>query len=53
MFWGLKANQSRSNAEKKKIKVDQPMKITKYNAYMVGVDRLDQNVGAYHICKKW
>lgn len=45
-----------SAAEKRRISVQQPDLIDKYNRYMGGVDRLDANVGTYRIAirgKKW
>jgi DNA excision repair protein ERCC-6 len=42
--------------EKKKIQLNQPAMIASYNKGMGGVDRMDQNVGAYRISmrtKKW
>lgn len=45
-----------SRKELKKIQIDQPLSVTKYNMYMGGVDRLDQNVSKYRVAtrmKKW
>ena len=45
-----------SSAERKRINIKQPDIIHKYNQFMGGVDRADQNVGAYRISirsKKW
>ncbi|GFR80203.1 PiggyBac transposable element-derived protein 3 [Elysia marginata] len=42
--------------KRKKVQIDQPSIVQAYNNYMGGVDRLDQNVGAYRIAirsKKW
>ncbi|GFS26900.1 PiggyBac transposable element-derived protein 3 [Elysia marginata] len=42
--------------EKKKVQIDQPSIVHAYNYYIVGVDRLDQNDGAYRIAirsEKW
>ena len=38
-----------SAKEKKKIQLEQPEMIASYNKGMGGVDRMDQNVGAYRI----
>lgn len=45
-----------SQKEKKRITVDQPHNISKYNSYMGGVDRCDQNLSLYRSSirgKKW
>lgn len=45
-----------SQKEKKRIQVDQPNLVSKYNSYMGGVDRCDQNVSLYRVGirgKKW
>lgn len=45
-----------SAKEKKSVQLDQPAIIASYNKGMGGVDRMDQNVGAYRITmrtKKW
>ena len=45
-----------SAKEKKKIQLEQPAMIALNNKDMGGVDRMDQNVGAYRISmctKKW
>lgn len=44
------------SSEKRKIPVNQPNVIAKYNKYMGGVDRMDQNIENYRIgirSKKW
>lgn len=45
-----------SQAEKKKITISRPNAIAKYNRYMGGTDRMDENVALYRIgvrSKKW
>ena len=45
-----------SAAEKKKVPLAVPNLVTKYNMFMGGVDRMDQNIGNYRIgvrSKKW
>jgi DNA excision repair protein ERCC-6 len=45
-----------SAAQKKCVEITQPFVVSQYNANMGGVDRMDQNIGAYRICirnKKW
>ena len=45
-----------SAAQKKRVEITQPFLVSQYNAYMGGVDRMDQNIGAYRITmrnKKW
>lgn len=45
-----------SSIEKKKVEVDCPLVIAKYNKHMGGVDRMDQNISLYRIGihgKKW
>lgn len=42
--------------EKKKVPVNVPEVVSKYNMYMGGVDRMDQNIGNYRVgirSKKW
>lgn len=42
--------------EKKKLPVPQPLVISKYNKYMGGVDRMDENIDRYRVSirsKKW
>ena len=45
-----------SNAEKKRISIDQPDVIYQYNQFMGGVDRLDENIAKVRVAirmKKW
>ena len=36
-----------------RVEIDQPNSISVYNKTMGGIDRMDQNIGAYMINKKW
>lgn len=52
----IRKAQRYSVAAKKRISIDQPNVIHKYNTFMGGVDRLDANIGVYRIAirgKKW
>ena len=45
-----------SNAEKKRISIDQPDVVYQYNQFMGGVDRLDENIAKVRVAirmKKW
>ena len=45
-----------SNAEKKRISIDQPDVVYQYNQFMEGVDRLDENIAKVRVAirmKKW
>ena len=45
-----------SNAEKKRISIDQPDVVYQYNQFMGGVDRLDENIDKARVAirmKKW
>lgn len=52
----MKKAQRYIKARNGRVDIDQPNSIAKYNQGMGGVDRLDQNIGAYmigHRSKKW